>query len=271
MDVRAQPSINAQKRDPAQPGERFDVLESRQGDRYCWLRIDRGWMAKTGLVSVTKPQQPAPSAASGGVRQALANLNALVVAPENRCSPYDSDSYPYSQSVEAQIVARMGGRIYGPYTGATFSSTRETDIEHIVAKSEAHDSGLHSAGRQTRRTFSNDLLNLALASPTVNRHQKSGKDFAEWQPARNRCWFADTIIKVKIIYRLTVDSREKAALERTLLSCSSVSMIFSGAAQSVAATAIPARQPASSSSTAAACEQYEATARRWRLATMGYQ
>ena len=48
MNVRAQPSINAQKRDPAQPGERFDVLESRQGGRYCWLRINRGWMAVTG-------------------------------------------------------------------------------------------------------------------------------------------------------------------------------------------------------------------------------
>ena len=203
---------------------------------------------QNSLVSATKPQVRAPSSAGGGVQEALNTLNALVVAPENRCSPYDSDSYPYSQSVEPQIVARMGGRIYGPYTGATFSSTGETDIEHIVAKSEAHDSGLCSANSQTRRTFSNDLLNLTLASPSVNRHQKSGKDFAEWRPGLNQCWFADTIIKVKSKYRLTVDSREKAALETTLRSCSSVNMIFSGAARPVAATAIPAaRQPASSS------------------------
>ena len=139
------------------------------------------------------------------------------------------------------------GRIYGPYTGTTFSSTSETDMEHMVAKSEAHDSGLCSASGQTRRTFSNDLLNLTLASPSVNRHQKSGKDFGEWRPALNQCWFADTIIKVKSKYRLTVDSGEKAALERTLQSCSSVSMIFSGQARPVAATAIPARQPAASS------------------------
>ncbi|MCY3864178.1 MAG: excalibur calcium-binding domain-containing protein [Chloroflexi bacterium] len=136
----------------------------------------------------------------------------------------------------------MGGRIYGPYTGTTFSSTGETDIEHIVAKAEAHDSGLCSASAQTRRTFSNYLLNLTLASPSVNRHQKTAKDFAEWRPALNQCWFADAIIKVKAKYRLTVDSREKAALERTLLSCSSVSMIFSGAARSAAPTAAPARQ-----------------------------
>ena len=271
MNVREQPSINAKKVGSADAGESFNVLESRQGDSYCWLRVNRGWMARTALVSATKPQVRVPSSAGSGVRQALNTLNALVVAPEHRCSPYDSDSYPYSQSVEAQIVARLGGRIYGPYTGATFSSTRETDIEHIVAKSEAHDSGLCSASAHTRRTFSNDLLNLTLASPTVNRHQKSGKDFAEWTPALNRCWFADTIIKVKSKYRLTVDSREKAALERTLLSCSSVSMLFSGAARSVAPTSAPARQPASSSPKPAASEQYEYTVHRWRLATMGYQ
>ena len=186
----------------------------------------------------------APRSAGSGARQALANLNTLVVAPEHRCSPYDSDSYPYSPSVEAQIVARLGGRIYGPYTGATFSGAGDTDIEHIVAKSEAHDSGLCSASAQTRRTFSNDLLNLTLASPTVNRHQKSGKDFAEWVPALNKCWFADTIIKVKSKYRLTVDSGEKAALERTLLSCSSVNMIMSGSARPVAATSASRSQPA---------------------------
>ncbi len=154
MNVREEPNINARKAEPALAGESYAVLESRQGDMYCWLRINWGWMAVTALVSATKPQQSAPSSAGGGVRQALANLKALVVAPEHRCSPYASDNYPYSQSVEAQIVARMDGRIYGPYTGTTFSSTRETDIEHIVAKSEAHDSGLCSAGTQTRRTFS---------------------------------------------------------------------------------------------------------------------
>ena len=80
----------------------------------------------------------------------------LTVAAEYRCSPYDADDYPYSQSVEPRIVADLGGVIYGPYTGRTFSSTRETDIEHIVARSEAHDSGLCAAGDATRRQFSSD-------------------------------------------------------------------------------------------------------------------
>ena len=50
----------------------------------------------------------------------------LVIAPEHRCAPYDRGDYRYSQSVEAEIVATMGGRIYGPYTGRHYSTTRQT-------------------------------------------------------------------------------------------------------------------------------------------------
>ena len=74
----------------------------------------------------------------------------LTVTPEHRCSPYERKrDYPYSQSVEQDIVRQLGA-IYGPYTGTCFSSTTETDIEHIVATSEAHDSGLCAADRATR-------------------------------------------------------------------------------------------------------------------------
>ena len=65
------------------------------------------------------------------------------VEPEVRCAPYDRDEYPYPQSVEPQIIAGIG-KIYGPYSGQCFATSRETDIEHIVPLSEAHDSGLCS-------------------------------------------------------------------------------------------------------------------------------
>ena len=61
----------------------------------------------------------------------------------------------------------MGGRVYGPYTGRYFASWRETDIEHMVATSEAHDSGLCATGSETKRRFARDLLNLTLASPAL--------------------------------------------------------------------------------------------------------
>ena len=148
----------------------------------------------------------------------------LVVAPEQRCSPYDKKrAYPYPQSIEREIVRRLGA-VYGPYTGTCFASTRQTEIEHIVATSEAHDSGLCARNRATRARFASDLRNLTLAAPHVNRHQKSGKDAAEWLPERNRCWFAARVVEVRRAYDLTIDRREAAALERVLNGCESVAM-----------------------------------------------
>ena len=148
----------------------------------------------------------------------------LTVAPEHRCSPYSARNYRYPPSVERRIVARQGGKVYGPYTGRCFGSIRETDIEHIVARSEAHDSGLCAAGRRMRRRFARDLLNLTLASPGVNRHQKSDRDAAEWLPEKNRCWFAARVVAVRRKYGLTIDRREADALDRVLSACDSTEM-----------------------------------------------
>ena len=148
----------------------------------------------------------------------------LAVAPEARCAPYDRTwDYPYSQTLERQIVERLGA-IYGPYTGTCFDSMGQTDIEHIVATSEAHDSGLCGRDLATKRRFASDLRNLTLASPTVNRRQKGGKDAGEWMPERNRCWFAARVVAVRKAYDLTIDRREAEALERVLSRCESTDM-----------------------------------------------
>ena len=150
----------------------------------------------------------------------------LTVAAEHRCSPYRSDEYAYPQAVEDDIIQRLGG-LFSPYTGEVFDSKGDTDIEHVVARSEAHDSGLCRADAATRRAFSRDLLNLTLTSPRVNRNQKGAKDAAEWQPDTNQCWFAQTVVDVRRAYRLTIDRREAAALDRILVGCSSTEMAIS--------------------------------------------
>ena len=157
----------------------------------------------------------------------------LRVAPEERCSRYDSDDYRYSQRVEDAIIADLGG-IYSPYTGEWFETKRETDIEHMVARSEAHDSGLCAASADAKRRFANDSLNLTLASPRVNRHQKSDKDAAEWLPERNRCWFASRVVQVRRKYDLTIDRREVGVLEGLLSGCSSVAMVPPGSGRAPA-------------------------------------
>ena len=149
----------------------------------------------------------------------------VTIAPEHRCTPYNPNDYPYPQSVEAQIVAELSGAIYGPYTGTYFRSTRDTDIEHIVARSEAHDSGLCAASAPVKAAFARDLLNLTLASPRLNRYQKSGKDVAEWTPALNTCWFAARTVAVRRKYGLTIDRVEAAAVERILTGCPSTDLV----------------------------------------------
>ncbi len=151
----------------------------------------------------------------------------IPIESENRCSPYNSDDYRYPQSVERRIIQEYGGRIYSPYTGETFSSARETDIEHIVARSEAHDSGLCSADAATRRAFARDTLNLTLSPPfPLNRYSKVAKDAGEWLPEKNRCWFVNRVVEVKQKYNLTMDMREAKAVQEVLAGCSSTDIIF---------------------------------------------
>ena len=103
--------------------------------------------ARRELTATSTPVDTgSPTPAPTGPRS---TRRGITIAPEDRCSPYDPDDYPYSPSVEPNIVEGLGG-VYGPYTGNWFRSIRATDIEHIVARSEAHDSGLCAASPATR-------------------------------------------------------------------------------------------------------------------------
>ena len=91
-------------------------------------------------------------------------------------------------------------------------------------RQSTHDSGLCSADAGTRRDFARDLDNLTLASPSLNRSQKSDKDAAEWMPEQNRCWFAQTIVDVRLKYGLTIDQAEADAIDRMLGGCTSTAI-----------------------------------------------
>ena len=152
------------------------------------------------------------------------------IAPENRCEPYRAEDYSYPQSVELDIIEMLGG-IYSPYTGQCFESRDETDIEHIVARSEAHDSGLCSADAERKKEFARDLLNLTLASPQLNRYQKSANDVADWVPETNVCWFVHTTLLVRRKYGLTIDQREANTADEILKGCESMQLIVPTCAQ----------------------------------------
>ena len=189
------------------------------GCHYCRTNCDR-WNVEAderhchggGSSPPTTGTQPTACPASTGTWRGIR------VAPECQCTPYDRDDYPYPQSVEARIADRLGG-MFSPYDGTRFSNLRESDIEHIIAVSEAHDSGLCAASAAVRRRFASDLDNLTLATPDLNRYRKRDHDAAEWLPERNRCWFAATIVAVRREYDLTIDRSEAAALDAVLKGC----------------------------------------------------
>ena len=126
-------------------------------------------------------------------------------------------------SLEDEIIAALpatmkaNGQVYTPYSCIAFditpAGTAATDIEHIVALAEAHDSRIAD---DRRREIASDLLNLTIADPTVNRSQKSDRDAAEWMPTRHGAWFAERVIQIKRKYGLSVDPAERDALDRLL-------------------------------------------------------
>lgn len=78
----------------------------------------------------------------------------------------------------------------------------------------------------TRQTFAGDTLNLTLASPSLNRHEKSAKDVAEWLPALNQCWYVNQVVLVKRKYGLSMDQAEAQRAQAILNGCSSTEMQF---------------------------------------------
>lgn len=142
------------------------------------------------------------------------------------CDRYVRQDYVSNRAgkLEAEIIAELGG-IYSPYTDEWFAKATEMDIEHIVAASEAHRSGMCLEARaDERKSFGRDHLNLTLAGAALNRDRKIDCDAADWLPAANRCWFAARVVKVKHLYGLTVDRHEHDALRSVLEGCASVGM-----------------------------------------------
>ena len=149
---------------------------------------------------------------------------------------------PMTKIGRPRIVDAQGG-IYGPYSGTWFDIIRETDIEHIVARSEAHDSGLCAASPATKSEFASDLLNLTLASSSVNRHQKSDNDVAEWLPELNQCWYVDRTVQVRLEYGLTIDREEADAIYRVVATCESIGMVMLATVGSTTSTATATPTP----------------------------
>jgi len=92
-------------------------------------------------------------------------------------------------------------------------------IDHVVALSNAWQTGIFQASVKTRTAFANDPLNLLAVKGSLNS-QKGDGDAATWLPPNKpfRCAYVARQVAVKKKYGLWVTKAEKDAIMRVLSS-----------------------------------------------------
>ena len=120
----------------------------------------------------------------------------------------------------------LSGTLIDPFSGERISfvrgnvSSMEVQIDHVVALSNAWQTGAFKLTLKDRTTFANDPMNLLAVKGRLNS-QKGDGDAATWLPPLKsfRCDYVSRQIAVKIKYRLWFTAPEKEAMVRILKSC----------------------------------------------------
>jgi len=117
----------------------------------------------------------------------------------------------------------ISGLLLDPFSGKviTFSSTKSNiDIDHVVALSNAWQTGAAYFDKTKRQQIANDPLNLLAVDFSLNR-QKGDGDAATWLPPLKsyRCDYVARQIAVKAKYGLWVTQAEKGAIIKLLEKC----------------------------------------------------
>src|SRR5690606_14497964 len=160
--------------------------------------------APTTAAAPTPTPTPEPVAAEGTALAVLAGLDEKGRGPK---TDYDRDLFSWRDDMDRNgcdtrndilrrdltaITLKGGtngcivqrGTLDSPYSGDTVDFDRENstvDIDHVVALSDAWQTGAASWDEQTRREFANDPLNLLAVESSLNR-QKGDGDAATWLP-----------------------------------------------------------------------------------------
>ena len=113
-----------------------------------------------------------------------------------------------------------------PYTGQRIAfkrgarSSTAVQIDHVVALSNAWQTGAQQLSSEQRISLANDPLELLAVDGPANQ-QKGDGDAATWLPSNKpfRCQYIARQIAVKKKYSLWVTPPERTAMERILASC----------------------------------------------------
>jgi len=142
-----------------------------------------------------------------------------------------------SDIVTAGSCRVTSGTLVSPYTTETIAFVRGNDtsalvqIDHLVALSNAWQTGAQQLSQEQRVSLANDPLNL-LAVDGRSNAQKGDGDTATWLPANTgvRCAYVARQISVKAAYALWVTQAEADAMARVLETCPGEPALASGLA-----------------------------------------
>ncbi len=118
----------------------------------------------------------------------------------------------------------IAGTLADPYTGKSIDFAKaqasKVQIDHVVALSDAWQTGAQQLPAGLRLQLANDPLNLLAVDGATNQ-QKGDSDAASWLPPRKdfRCAYVSRQVAVKVRYKLWVTPAERAAIARVLSNC----------------------------------------------------
>lgn len=205
----------------------------------AWI-IVKEWPSLAPILS--PPQQTTPS--SGEVaREALAALPTKGRAPKTgykrsqfgdgwaKAGDCDTRNVILRRDLTNAVLGDdnckvQAGALSDPYTGQRIAfkrganSSGAVQIDHVVALSNAWQTGAQQLSSEQRISLANDPLELLAVDGPANQ-QKGDGDAATWLPSNKpfRCQYIARQIAVKKKYSLWVTPPERAAMERILASC----------------------------------------------------
>ena len=136
----------------------------------------------------------------------------------------DLTSVTYKPGTHNCLV--LSGTLMDPYSGEKIAFERgvatssDVQIDHVVALSNAWQTGAFKLTYEKRLAFANDPINLLAVKGRLNS-QKGDGDAATWLPPRKdiRCAYVAQQIVVKAKYGLWVTPPEKTAMVGLLSKC----------------------------------------------------
>ena len=261
-----QPTVSAQ--DSEQTPTVTEVGESPEENNTDTSTAHPGSQIRPGTVTIVNPDtssvEPQGTAPIGSdeASEALRTLNTLPVkgrAPKtgysraqfgdawsdidhNGCDTRNdilNRDLTAKQHKNSRGCVVISGILNDPYTGKVINFMRGKDtseqvqIDHVVALSDAWQSGAQEISAQERLQLANDPENLLAVDGPANQ-QKSDSDAATWLPANAsfRCSYVARQIRVKAKYHLWVKPAEKEAMINVLTPCA-------GAAEAPAPKPVP--------------------------------